>query len=259
VIRLQLTGNSKISNITISNSPAQHISVSGCNGCVFSHVNVNVDKSRLNSGAAAKNTDGFDVGNSANVQILDSVINNGDDCVAVNGGVRNLLIQNMRCTGGHGVSIGSLGSNNKDDVVSGVTVRNSQFISTKYAARIKTYLVSPGNKGYANNITFSGITVTSPTSSAICVTERYCNNGNCGSGTVAFSLEDATFEKFTFSGVNTSVDVVGLYCQSSSSCGPFKFVDVQIPSGGKVACNLVGSSQLSGITCTTTSSTNSCN
>jgi len=169
------------------------------------------------------------------------------------------LVHNMKCTGGHGVSIGSLGSGNKNDVVSGVVVSDSTFTKTKYAARIKTYLVESGNTGYVENITYSGITVVSPTSSPICVTQHYCNNGNCGTGTIPFKVLGATFEKFTFSGLSTSVDVVELYCQSNSNCGPFKFSGVTLPSGGKVGCNDVSGSQISGLSCTATLSGGVCN
>jgi len=259
VIKFELTGTSTISSISVTNSPAQHISVNGCNGCKFTNVNVNVDSSRLTSGSVAKNTDGFDVGSSTGVQIIDSVINNGDDCVAINGGVYNLLITGMSCTGGHGVSIGSLGSGNANDIVSGVVVSNSVFTSTKYAARIKTYLVNSGNTGYAKNITYSGITVKTPTSSPICITQKYCNNGDCGSGTVAFNLEGATFENFIFTSVSTSNDVVDIYCESSTTCGPFKFTGVTLPSGGKVGCNDVSGTQISGLACSATISTGPCN
>jgi len=259
IIRFELTGSSKISNISVTNSPAQHISVNGCNGCVFSNVHVTVDSSRLKSGKVAKNTDGYDVGSSTGVRITGSVINNGDDCVAINGGVHDIEIKDMSCTGGHGVSIGSLGSGNANDIVSGVLVSNSVFTDTKYAARIKTYLVNSGNTGYASNITYSGITVKNPTSSPICITQKYCNNGNCGSGTVAFSIKGATFQNFVLSGVSTSKDVVDIYCQSTSNCGPFKFVGVTLPSDGKVGCNDVSGSQVSGLSCTSTLSTGPCN
>jgi len=259
VIKFSLTGNSKISDISVTNSPAQHISVNGCNGCVFTNVNVKVDSSRLKSGSVAKNTDGFDVSGVTGVQILNSVINNGDDCVAVNGGVYNLHITGMNCTGGHGVSIGSLGKANANDIVSGVVVTNSVFTNTKYAARIKSFLVNSGNTGYATNITYSGITVKSPTSSPICITQNYCNNGDCGSGTVAYNIEGATFEKFTFSDVSTSKDVVDVYCASTSKCGPFKFSGVTVPSGGKVGCKDVSGTQIVGLSCTSTISTGPCN
>lgn len=104
----------------------------------------------------------------------------------------------MTCTGGHGISIGSLGKDDADDIVDGVTVKNCVFENVNRAARIKAFRVSESNTGrsprddqkllsdfwhadalcadvtgYAKNIVYTGNTVKSTTKSAICVTQEY--------------------------------------------------------------------------------------
>jgi polygalacturonase len=63
------------------------------------------------------NTDGFDPYACKDVQILDSYYEAGDDCVAVKSGTdpdtsctwksENILVKNLTCAGGHGLTIGS--------------------------------------------------------------------------------------------------------------------------------------------------------
>lgn len=176
-------------------------------------------------------------------------MDNNDDCVAVNGGVTNLFISKFNCTNGHGISIGSLGKNNANDQVSGVTVTQSSFYNTQHSVRIKTYLVNSGNSGYVQNITYSSLSFHGNTAEPVCITQAYCNDGSCGSGTVGFDMKGATFSDFTFSGMDTKYDMVSIWCESGSNCGQWKFSGVTIPSGGVVGCHDVGSSQISGLSC----------
>jgi len=259
LIRFDLTGTSTVSSITVQDSPAQHVSVLGSN-IVFTNVNIKVTWSRLTSGSLAHNTDGFDVSSATNIQIINSVIDNYDDCVAINGGVTNLYISGMTCSNGHGVSVGSLGSSNKNDVVNGIYVTGSTFNNTQHGARIKTYLVDSGNTGYAQNITFHSNKYYGGSSSEepICITQKYCNNGSCGSGTVGFDLKGATFSDLEFFSFGTKYDIVSIYCESTSNCGQWTFSGTTIPSGGVVGCHDVGSSQIAGLACSQTIST-ACN
>jgi len=260
MVRFSLTGSSSVSGITVKNSPAQHISLKNNAGTTFDNIKILIDRSRLSGSAEAKNTDGFDIGDCTGVTIRNCNVDNEDDCVAINGGtstgVKDLLIEGLTCRNGHGISIGSLGSNNAQDIVDGLTVRNTQFYNVKYAARIKSYLVS-SNSGHAKNIKYIGITVHSASKPAVCITQHYCNNGNCGSGTTAFPIS-ASFQNFTFASGSYYEPVVNFACQSSSACGPFTFSSpFSLPSGGKVACSNTGS--LSGIQCTSGESVTDCN
>eukprot|EP01112_Ceratiomyxa_fruticulosa_P016796 TRINITY_DN5122_c0_g1_i1.p1 TRINITY_DN5122_c0_g1~~TRINITY_DN5122_c0_g1_i1.p1 ORF type:complete len:389 (+),score=74.85 TRINITY_DN5122_c0_g1_i1:228-1394(+) len=258
LVKFQLTGSSSITGISIHDSPAQHVSVNGCNGCVFRNLNVYITWSRIQSGKKASNTDGFDIGSSSNVQIINTKVDNGDDEVAINGGVYNLLISGMNCSNGHGISIGSLGKSNANDIVDGVVITNTSFYNTQHSVRIKTFLVSPGNTGYAQNITYSNLSFHGNTEEPICITQKYCNNDDCGNGTVAFNLKGATFSNFSFNGMNLKYDMVSIWCVSNNNCGPWKFTGVTLPSSSVVGCYDVSGTQISGLTCQQTLSS-ACN
>ena len=47
--------------------------------------------------------------NSKNIVIQNSRIENGDDCVSFKPGSIDIVVQNLACSGSHGISVGSLG------------------------------------------------------------------------------------------------------------------------------------------------------
>jgi polygalacturonase len=68
--------------------------------------------------------DGFDCSTN-NLVIQDSVIHNQDDCLAINKGT-NITFQRNSCTGGHGISIGSISS---DATVNGIVIKDNVIIN----------------------------------------------------------------------------------------------------------------------------------
>jgi polygalacturonase len=72
--------------------------------------------------AAAHNSDGFDMSTSNNMTITDSTVYNQDDCVAITSG-NNVTVSNLYCSGGHGMSIGSVGGKSNNNVTN-ILVRN---------------------------------------------------------------------------------------------------------------------------------------
>lgn len=65
----------------------------------------------------------------------------GDDCVSIQTGCSNILVHNVNCGPGHGISIGSLGKENTKACVSNVTVRDITLQNTLTGVRIKTWQV----------------------------------------------------------------------------------------------------------------------
>lgn len=76
-----------------------------------------------------------------------------DDCVAVNQG-SNMVFENMYCSGGHGLSVGSIKTGK---TVSNVTFRDSSVIDSLNGCRIKTY--DDATDASVSDITYSGITL----------------------------------------------------------------------------------------------------
>jgi polygalacturonase len=118
--------DSTITSLLIKNTPRQAVSIAGCRNLTIT--GMTIDNSAGDAGSLGHNTDGFDIGTSEDVVIDGATVWNQDDCVAVNSGV-NITFKNGFCSGGHGLSIGSVGgrSNNTVDTVtfSNSTVQKS--------------------------------------------------------------------------------------------------------------------------------------
>ncbi|KAF4586193.1 hypothetical protein EYR38_010467 [Pleurotus pulmonarius] len=95
---------------------------------------------------------------------------NGDDCVSVVNGARNILAQNGFCGfSSHGLSIGSLGRNGANQTVKDVVFKNWTMEGAVYGARFKSWT---GGQGFADNITWQDIHVVN-VSTAIFITQNY--------------------------------------------------------------------------------------
>ena len=115
-----LTGASTISGLNILNYPVQCFSINGADGLTIS--DVTIDNSA--AGNLGHNTDAFDVGSSTNIVISGATVKNQDDCLAINKG-SNIVFTGNTCSGGHGISIGSISS---DATVSGITITNNKIV-----------------------------------------------------------------------------------------------------------------------------------
>jgi len=81
--------------------------------------------------AAAHNSDGFDLSSSSNMTIQHSTVLNQDDCVAITSG-NNVTVKNMYCSGGHGMSIGSVGGKSNNNVTN-ILVSTLRLFRTVWA------------------------------------------------------------------------------------------------------------------------------
>lgn len=190
VLDFQTCNNLRVMDLTSKNSPLNHMSISGCNG-------VSMSKISLIAPEESPNTDGIDISKSQHVDISDSWIGTGDDCVAINGGTSDVNITRLDCGPGHGISVGSLGKNGRVDIVEEIHVRNSTFTATQNGARIKTW---PGGSGYARSISFEDI-ILDKSQHPIVIDQHYCDkhavNATCSSQeTSAVAISDVTFSGF---------------------------------------------------------------
>ncbi|KAM5539945.1 hypothetical protein V8D89_006448 [Ganoderma adspersum] len=81
-------------------------------------------------------------------------VQNGDDCLTVGSGAKNIHFRNSYCEGGHGVSIGSLGQGGDVADVENVLIENVVMKNSLYGARFKSWT---GGNGLARNITWKNI------------------------------------------------------------------------------------------------------
>ncbi|CAG7898368.1 unnamed protein product [Brassica rapa] len=206
------------SGLTQFNSPKNHVSVYNCTNATLSNLHLIAPEDSPNS-------DGIDIALSNNVQIFNSSIQTGDDCVAINGGSHDINITHVTCGPGHGISIGSLGRDGLTETVENVQVRHCSFNGTMYGARIKTWA---GGKGFAKNIIYENITLIDA-AYPIIIDQHYCNGGqNCKSGATAVKVSDVTFRNFR--GTCADDIAIKLACDKLVNCQNIVMENINIVS-----------------------------
>ncbi|KAG7447909.1 glycoside hydrolase family 28 protein [Guyanagaster necrorhizus] len=171
---LKFKGSGTYSDFTVLNTPAQAISIGNSDGLTFD--SITVDNSAGDTDDLGHNTDGFDV-SADDVTIQNSVVKNQDDCIAINDG-SNIQFLNNQCSGGHGISIGSIAS---DDSVSGITISGNTVTDSMYGFRIKVQ--ASATSASVSNITYSGNTVSGIDEYGVLITQSYPDDdGTPGTG-----------------------------------------------------------------------------
>ncbi|CAB0000747.1 unnamed protein product, partial [Nesidiocoris tenuis] len=114
--------NSSIVNLNVKNTPVHAFSIYSCRNLLVSGITIDSsDGDYVNGG---HNTDGFNVeGSSSNITINNCIVKNQDDCLSVKSGM-DVVFEGNFCSGGHGISIGSVGGR-KDNVVERVLMKNN--------------------------------------------------------------------------------------------------------------------------------------
>ncbi|KAF8599649.1 glycoside hydrolase family 28 protein [Ceratobasidium sp. AG-I] len=234
MMKIKISGT--YSNVNVLNSPQQCYSIGNDEPLVISNVKVDnsaglVANSMSNGLPAGHNTDGFDV-SASNVTIQDSVVINQDDCLAINKG-SNIIFQRNSCTGGHGISIGSITSS---VTVSNVQVLNNVITNNAQALRIKTDAVATGST--VSGITYTGNTATGCTSYGIIIDQSYPSTlGTPGTGV---DIADVTFSGTNTIAVASGAKEVEVNCGSGSCTGTWAWSGLTTSGGSDGVINYSG-------------------
>ena len=142
-VLVALTGVERlhVDGITLTNSPMFHLVPRG--------QDITIENLRIEAPSDAPNTDAMDPGGQR-IVIRNCEIDTGDDNVALQSGSHDVLIENLTCLHGHGISIGSPTRNGLSHVI----VRHCTFNGTDNGLRIKSYR---GNGGEVHDIRYSDI------------------------------------------------------------------------------------------------------
>ena len=132
-----------VDGITLTNSPMFHLVPSGSD--------ITIENLRIVAPSDAPNTDAMDPAGER-IVIRKCEIDTGDDNVALHSGSHDVLIEDLTCLHGHGISIGSPTRNGLNHVI----VRRCTFDGTDNGLRIKSYR---GNGGDVHDIRYSDITM----------------------------------------------------------------------------------------------------
>ena len=130
-----------VDGITLTNSPMFHLVPRG--------QDITIENLRIVAPSDAPNTDAMDPGGQR-IVIRNCEIDTGDDNVALQSGSHDVLIEDLTCLHGHGISVGSPTRNGLSHVI----VRRCTFNGTDNGLRIKSYR---GNGGEVHDIRYSDI------------------------------------------------------------------------------------------------------
>ncbi|KAH7401322.1 endopolygalacturonase [Pyrenochaeta sp. MPI-SDFR-AT-0127] len=221
-----LTGASTITNLNVKNTPHQGVSIASCNGLTIT--GMTLDSSAGDAGSLGHNTDGFDIGTSSNIVIDNATVKNQDDCVAINSGT-NITFKNSFCSGGHGLSIGSVGGRS-DNTVDTVTFLNNQVTKSTNGIRVKATINTTGK---IDKVTYNQITLSSISKYGIIIEQNYNGGDLKGTATSGVPITGLTIENITGTGaVSSSGNNVVVTCGSSTSCTGWTWSNVSV-TGGK--------------------------
>ncbi|KAH8893117.1 exopolygalacturonase [Thozetella sp. PMI_491] len=256
--------DSVVSDLVLRYSPQYYHFVANASNVVFNNINIAGASRSKNT---AKNTDGWDTYRSTDVTIMNSVINNGDDCVSFKPNSTDILVQSLWCNGSHGISVGSLGQYvGQYDIVSSVMASNISMHNASDGARIKVWPNTPsalsgdlqggGGKGMVRNITFEDFTIDN-VDYAIEITQCYgqSNLTLCQQYPSPLTIENIIFRRFTGKTSTKYQPLIGAFaCSSSTVCGNITAsgIDVLSPAGGNQAYCLNQNPATLDVTCTDT-------
>jgi polygalacturonase len=231
-IRVKLS-NSLISGLNIVNVPVHVFSIGGCHGLTLDRITIDNSKGDAKGGKGGPlghNTDAFDIGESSDIHISNAYVHNQDDCLAVNSGT-GITFSNGTCIGGHGLSIGSVGGRNNNNVKN-VKIINSIIKDSENGVRIKTK--AGQGRGVVSDVTYSNIRLSGITKRGIVIQQDYENGGPTGKPGPDIQISGLTLSGITGS-VSSGAKRIYVLC-ASGGCSDWKWSGINV-SGGSVSCS----------------------
>ncbi|TID21016.1 endopolygalacturonase C [Venturia nashicola] len=216
--------DSILDSITIINAPKNCYSLNFIHNLTI--INPTIDD-RIGD-ALGKNTDGFNINNANGIYITGAKVWNQDDCVAINSG-SNIIFEQGFCSGGHGLSIGSVGLVANPPFVSNVTFQDTIMEKSQQSVRIKTVTNATGT---VDNITYRNIQMSGGSAYGIIVMQSY--NGKNGHPTNGVNITNFVMQNVTGTVLPVAVNV---YVECGvGTCRDWKWDGVSV-TGGQSAAN----------------------
>ncbi|KAJ6440154.1 fungal specific transcription factor domain-containing protein [Purpureocillium lavendulum] len=216
--------NSRIQGLNVVNTPVQAFSINGVTD--LGVYNVRLDNS-LGDTKGGHNTDAFDVGSSNGVYISGAWVRNQDDCLAVNSGT-NITFTGGDCSGGHGLSIGSVGGRD-DNTVKEVRILNSKVSNSDNGVRVKTVYNAIGS---VSDVVYDNIVLTNIAKYGIVIEQDYQNGGPNGNPTAGVPITGLTVSRVVGSVKSTGTNVY-ILC---AACREWTWTNNRVTGGTKVRC-----------------------
>ncbi|RKU40991.1 Polygalacturonase 1 [Coniochaeta pulveracea] len=224
--------NSNIKGLSVKNTPVQGFSINKATNLGL--YDIHIDNSAGDS-KGGHNTDAFDVGSSTGVYISGAIVKNQDDCLAINSGT-NITFTGGQCSGGHGLSIGSVGGRS-DNVVKTVRILNSSISNSDNGVRIKTVY---GATGSVSDVKYENIALSNIAKYGVVIEQDYENGSPTGTPTAGVPITDLTLSGVTGTVASKATDVYVLCAKGA--CSNWTWNNVKVTGGKKsTACSNVPS------------------
>ncbi|KAK7750781.1 hypothetical protein SLS62_007333 [Diatrype stigma] len=199
-----------MSNLRMRNPPNWFNIIANSTDILISNMDL---RATSENGTKISNADGWDTYRSDGVVIQDSYIINTDGkstylSVGQLKGFTNVVVQNLDCTGSHGISIGSLGQyKGETDIVENLYIYNITMANASDGARIKVWpgieskfqdlLNGGGGLGHVRNVTYD-VFHHHNNDRAITITQCYGQDNQtlCTEFPANLTIEDITMRNF---------------------------------------------------------------
>lgn len=214
-VRFYGSYNVTVKNLRIVNSPQTHLKFDSCVGVKVSNISIH-------SPANSPNTDGIHIQNTQDVEIFDSYIENGDDCISIQTGSSNLDIHDVICEAGHGISLGGLGRGQTQACVSNVTVHDVTIRNSQNGVRIKTW---QGGSGAVRAITYKNVYVVN-ISNPIIIDQFYCDGSKCKNQSSAVQVSGVTYHNIK--GTYSRSSPLHFACSDTVPCTSISVAQVEL-------------------------------
>ncbi|KAK1439795.1 hypothetical protein QVD17_05615 [Tagetes erecta] len=220
-LRLSKLKNSLFKDITSINSKNFHIALRGCDNSRVENVNIEAPGNSIN-------TDGIHIAKLNGLNITNSKIGTGDDCISFGEGSKNVHIERVACGPGHGFSIGSLGKYPNEEPVEGIFLRNCTITGAVNGVRIKSWPDS--HPVTVSNIHFEDIIMTGVTN-PILIDQEYCPHKTCKKGAPSkVKISNVRFRKIR--GTSAGKVAIKLICSAGVPCENVEVADINLTFNG---------------------------
>ncbi|XP_008465833.2 exopolygalacturonase-like [Cucumis melo] len=221
-VRFDFIKNAIVSDITSKDSKSFHFNVLGCKNLTFQNVNINAPEN-------SPNTDGIHIGRSIGINVINTNIGTGDDCISLGDGSQQVAITNVTCGPGHGISVGSLGRYVGEAPVQGIRAKNCTLINTTNGVRIKTRPSSP-SLGVASDIHFEDIIMVNVINPMV-IDQEYCPSNQCDKKNPSkVKISNVSFTNIRGTAANALA--VSFVCSSQFPCEDIKVTDINLTYNG---------------------------
>ncbi|XP_068662728.1 polygalacturonase-like [Aristolochia californica] len=203
----------------------------------FFHVAVNLCKNirfhgiQLLAPDDSPNTDGVHVQLSTGVTIVNSAMKTGDDCISIGPGTRNMWLERIVCGPGHGISIGSLAQEFKEEGVQNITVKTVVFRGTQNGVRIKSW--GRPSTGFVRDVRFMNLVMIN-VQNPIIIDQNYCpGNRDCPGKYSGIKISGVTYKNIK--GTSATPVAVMFHCSQANPCSRIGLKDVKLSYQNKRA------------------------